>query len=733
MIKRLKYLVSSLSIVLLLSGCGSFESAVLQDRNGLIYKSSSSSLEVLKKSNFPLNQSAAAFITNEDLKAAISVYEGTSIEFLEDGDYKNWVLLLENISVLTKPGFVELVISAKFSDPNGKRSFGFDINGVLAIDKVERNQKKNKTVITFVGRPTDIQASVVDSWFAASIPESLGEFVADVVSLSIKEKLTASFEIDDAYSEKHKLNKTERQYIDAENHSDWWVDINAQMPEVEITKYLNFSAPAFTSNGVWLAFDLGNNSGVNYKEPTIPNLDADDLEDEVDRLSEELALREKSIKMNHKNSLFWLSKNIFVQINQLVSDNLTSISFKSEKVNGYIAKTDWHDDILGKGGTFAEFHGNKAISGNVKFNKTSVRWDAASGVILSGNVEVDGTANVHVHFDPLVGGGLGTTVGMKINASTGYDAAVNFGIEDVLGIPMLLAKPTINCEAMDLSAKTDGKLKFPGGWASMPALGAKMKMLLGSDYIAPSSVIGGVPTYKKNGDPEKNEDPAKKQKYKVIFPAKYTITTIEPKSVSMMAQGLKVQLNIKQTLTSNEKEIQKIKSLNKNQAQALENYYLSAKAKSCPKADGIALTLGDLEIGPNNEFIKLFKEVKKVLDNAIKDLTEGPGENNDILKGLKSAKKALDDAARAAQKALDDAARAAQKALDDAARAAQKALDDAARAAQKALDDVARAAQKVKDDAEKAAQNVVKDVTEGPGPNNDLTGENGAVRKFIGL
>ncbi|MBP6986624.1 MAG: hypothetical protein KBB83_08600 [Alphaproteobacteria bacterium] len=629
--------------LLLLSGCNPFKEQALNNRNELIYKSAFLSEKVLAGGDFPSSQSASVYVSNNDLRRLLGSLEGTRVVVSEEGKYKGWEATTNKLMLSSNPGYSEVEISVTASPPEKDNSYTFTISSILGVTSVVRDASKNKTIIWLAANPTSIKAHMSSNWFSWSMPTGLGELLADIATTQLGDKLSKPIEIDDVISEEHSFSKTERMYIDKENNPNWWIDIKPDAGVFKADKYLNFLSPAFTSNGLWLAFSVSDDPGSSYTEPDVPFNNSSRLEELTSDLTQEILKKEKAINIDHDSSLLWLSQNVFVQLNELLVNNLKAIKFQSTKKSGMLAESKWRDDILGEGGTFAELDGDNAVSGSLKFGKPNIRWDDIKGVIVNSNVDLDSAINIHVHFDPLVGRGLGTTVGMEASSSVNVDLQSPIVLGDFMGSPALMIKPDLSCKSFDIEGKTDGKLKFSGGWASMPALGLRTRMLIGEDYIPPSVLIGGVPTYTENKVTNIND-----KKITIHPPYKYTIQTIKPTSLKLSDSGMMVQLDIILKNTNDSDTIKAIEKLEEEKKDKIKNYYASASKKTCPSADRTELILGALEIGPNNEFVKAYKGIKKVLDNAYDDLTNGPGEGNEI----KKAGKAIENGVRDIGKAL---------------------------------------------------------------------------------
>jgi hypothetical protein len=93
------------------------------------------------------------------------------------------------------------------------------------------------------------------------------------------------------------------------------------------------------------------------------------------------------------------------------------------------------------------------------------------------------------------------------------------------------------------------------------------------------------------------------------------------------------------------------------EAKLKSDFAAAYKPTECPGDTTIAVLLGDLEFGPNNEIVKFLR-------NAWNDITKGPGKNNEVVKVLR----AVTDAITASGQPIDDVTKHALNDLDGMAK-----------------------------------------------------------------
>jgi hypothetical protein len=126
---------------------------------------------------------------------------------------------------------------------------------------------------------------------------------------------------------------------------------------------------------------------------------------------------------------------------------------------------------------------------------------------LSINLPVSGTAqaNLHVHGDPSIGGGVGTSIGVNGGGSGAGAGSINFVHAVLDGAPVLAAVADYECRDITVEARTDGKFKIDWGWAKVPTVGFRQKFLIDLSSVKPTVLLDALPLpiagRDKNGKP----------------------------------------------------------------------------------------------------------------------------------------------------------------------------------------------------------------------------------------
>lgn len=322
---------------------------------------------------------------------------------------------------------------------------------------------------------------------------------------------------------------------------------------------------------------------------------------------------------------------------------------QSTGYTGRLAESKWRDDLLGDGGAYAELNGADRLNVKIALGKPEVAWDD-SGMKLSLPVSADVDASVKVHFDPLIGGGMGTTLGLvgSGNGTVGGSAKTTVVTSGELSVALM--ETVLSCDAVKASIATDGRLKIDLGWISVPQVGAKIEIPIGRDPVGTTALLDSRPIYvefpildpRLEPDKEKRDSMIAKNPWAVVPTAPALQYRISPKSVEQTAAGYRFTVGIEVTSIQagrTREELDVARAAVQASAKVVEEKVKQLirdqpKVATCTGEPTFAILLGPIEIGPQNEVVKFAK-------NAWNDITKGPGPGNDLRKLVEAVGRVL--------------------------------------------------------------------------------------------
>ena len=127
--------------------------------------------------------------------------------------------------------------------------------------------------------------------------------------------------------------------------------------------------------------------------------------------------------------------------------------------SGDLFQQEWRDNILGKGGINVSLE-NENGTGYLTIAPTAA-WNSTDGLALTCDYNASAQVDLHVHVDPLIGGGIGTSVGCdgksngRVIAIGKLKLTANQNASVLSLVPEFAGKQSLN-----IQVQSDGKFKI---------------------------------------------------------------------------------------------------------------------------------------------------------------------------------------------------------------------------------------------------------------------------------
>jgi hypothetical protein len=431
------------------------------------------------------------------------------------------------------------------------------------------------------------------------------------------------------------------------------VDLIATPSPFRFDQWLNVVAPVFTSKGVVLTATL---TPTRQAPTAIVHAVADNVSDaDLGRARQEVQAKAGTLdRLFASDVAVTVGREAFTKLTDQIAGALAgfNISVQGKSISGRLFDKKWRDDILGEGGFFAEIQDASRIQGRVNIAKPSIVLDQEHGPSLSLPVSASFSAPLHVHFDPLIGGGIGSTILMQGSATTtlrAWFATTKFPFE---GRTIAVAGPVMSCGLLDIDARTDGRLKIGGGVATVPQIGARAGVLVGSNPLAPS-FVSGSPISITIVPPAKQEERSTDRLS--VIDGLFASFSLNDFSAELGADGYRVAYSFDVALGNQPFSQPSPENVERLRKAAIDHWNATIR-QPCPDLPSIRIEVGDLEIGPNGEIMKFLK-------NSWDDITKGPGKGNEVVKLLGRIQAAAGGYDEATKKAANDVGDMAKRAF----------------------------------------------------------------------
>lgn len=396
--------------------------------------------------------------------------------------------------------------------------------------------------------------------------------------------------------------------------------------------------------------------------------------------------------------------------------------------HGNIYVKEWRDNLLGTAGIHIAPQNDNA-TGTLTIDPL-LQWDESGAFNVKCAYFVSLNADIHIHVDPLIGGGVGTSVGcigaVGGNPITGRLAPV---ISTNSNRRSLLALKAVfdDNQLLGVSAKTDGTAKGKFITVKVPSVGIRASIPVPQEILPVIPLITSkprlLPTMKSitlteqtkltlRLKPEAPANPANtKQPYLVVTPKNDPFLG---KSGILIGFDIKV---VEMTAEESQKATAEVSAM-------LHDMHHAEKLQ----IGDLRVTVDGFEFGPNNDIIKLAAELVKVakqvaeaVNGAIKELDETKANLE------RTAETAWKDTTRETARAAQNVARETDRAISNVEKQVGRSARDVEREASIAAENTAKAAAKAADDAKRAADKAVKDAA------NNAKKAGGWIKKTFGL
>jgi len=485
----------------------------------------------------------------------------------------------------------------------------------------------------------------------------LAELAADQVMSRFEEKLCFDFAIpfdlsyEAKYDDEHQLKTVD----------DGWVKIHVKAQGTTVSQSVVRADTLFVPRGFWVGVKFKGGDGAPRTKPNTP-------------LPQLLATYEKQASDGVRA---WISGASLARtlddLGRLPPETRTA-TVEVDSHQGALLNDNWYDKVLGKGGIEVRLQNDNG--GGKATLSPHAQWTPDG---LQVGLGIEGTANVdlHVHVDPLVGGGVGTSVGSNGKISGQGTALMRMSAIEANGAKaFLLSSEVLPDSGLRMELKTDGKLKFDllgkNFTMDVPSLGARASMSIPAGIMPKIPVLTNEPFLV--GLSKLAEARAKNG---IVLPSSLPSTYIvfDPREASLSSGGyfLTASASLKNLTTDSAKK----------QRELVRNELRQSKPDTKLAVGDIEVLIGDLAFGSNNDLIKAFLTAVKTLKETIDDVEKaGKAVEREAREFAKETGKAIDDGGKiVAQEVKDwpkDVKREVLNPVSNAAEAAGGALKDAA-------------------------------------------------------
>jgi hypothetical protein len=587
-------------VVYLVAQTGRFE----RDRTELEWTFLSRTLAVMESASVPESWSAGVFVSEGGINKLIKGLEGTRISFdtqLSNGE--DTEIELRSMPLRLEPGFAVGDISISASSQ--RRSLSVDFVGQASLSFREISDVDGVPNAVFAVQLLNLEPDIRWYSFGLAVRGYARELLATGTAIYLSERLQIKVPLIPELAMDLGVDK-ELLLPTREPKDENFVVLGISMPSKTVGKKIAFAHPVFLDEGVWLLGNVGDAQN-DIKFPDLGGRATSQLENEI----KEMRSKVETLAPPAKGDIsVWMRgqpvAEMLWEVNRLPDANRTA-TIRTVRYKGFLTKASWYDEVLGNGGAFVELTGGNAVSGTVRVSGLSLDWVPDVGVQFEGSLVTNAKVDIHAHVDPLIGGGAGTSVGMIGNGGVALAGSMGAAIVDIEGHKVLAIRPNLSCKPFAFSAKTDGRLKMAGGWASVPSVGIVVKGELGASSLPEQLILSDLPFVIRGRSDDGRPLVAEAEGKRVLIEPTWTSASvgIVPSVTVTHKNGISLSGALDVVYSDTYPE-----TYDRSQLEAKLRQGLAAGTGAAPCGDpSVAVTIGAIEIGKNNELVKLLKEI----------------------------------------------------------------------------------------------------------------------------
>ncbi|POF30510.1 LysM peptidoglycan-binding domain-containing protein [Roseibium marinum] len=644
----------------------------------------------------------SAGINRKAIATLLSTVVGSKLVNRGNGFLSGTEVTVDDIALV--PSLASLDALVKITAQKGPLTLNLLMEGAVLVSRIEyASDKKGKEIarIHFLLEPIRVQPiaklgrlSVSANRFWSRLAPDLARTLLEPEVFETSVDLPAEFTIETGIDSKREEKKTGKDAV---------LTYSVSAPKTKLRSPIAYTAPIYSGNAIWLMGKLRKEDAKDIEPDSPPKVSQVELrlavQEQYERLQENLPAEliafgvddeEPKIAARLQNRLI---ADLTGQLATLTPEQ-REVSFKLISYQGDLSREDWSIDGVARGGARTYIECATCAWATVKMGKPSFQQEIGR-VGFNLPVSAVGKLALGIHIDPLIGGGAGTSVGFDVNTGATKVAKVNAEpliIKDAEGRPSAVLKWNATCENLDLVALSDGKLKFREGWISAPKVGVRIKAPIGPEVLEPILLYDAKPNLLLFPKPQPSGNSRWSRDWWVVTRNVGATTTLFPRVFSVRPDSIFASADLQIQVTPRPMDDfsgdqsqmianQLIERTNsqRDQIDAVTKDAIKAHARQtgCDTNLEIAVRIGDFEFGPNNEFVKFFR-------NAWNDVTKGPGPNNEVVKFLNAV--GIDRKAQAqfaselkkVQQKLEDARKDLINSVEQNLKGAKRTIDRAA-------------------------------------------------------
>ena len=639
------------------------------------------------KHDSPWKWETAVFLPYRIPNAILNEMAGTAADIAID-EFPDLRVTLEQATLTGAPG--KTVVTARFgiTKKGGKDALLLETSGHLAPGPM-RNTRKGISNARFGILIDKVNEGVKWRGKSFMLPDAIAKITGSRINAAYKKLLGKDLGVDIPIPIDLSFNPRSKDEDDRtlafDTPGKGRVNVIIEPPDMDIAVYLKDAATVFCSTGLWVCADVAVNTGQPRNSPEV--LPADTVLAEVSPLE----IYEKQAKEIETGRAFVNGNMLARRVNEIagLEEKNRQVHVKVLNHAGVLARKAFRVEPFGSGGVEV-WPENDNGKGTLTVKPGST-W-SSDKLTVTCDYTATMNADLHVHLDPLVSGGYGSSIGCKTESAGEGESAIKGTLD--LKVTTNKSATVVSLvpifdpgQKLKAKAVTDGKLKFKflgdGVSIDVMSVGVQAELDVPRDLLPSIPLLTSEPRKIEVSEDVLLSHPEHKdqQPYLVVMPKDLALGT---------AEGFVLDFDLQaKWLTKSEYDEQK---------EAVKSAAKSAAQGPPLKLGNLEVLLGDIKIGENSFLMDVIRVVMKAVKTA-----EETGKN--ITREVSQAGKNVEkEVARAGRNIEREVGTAGKNTEREIARGSKNVETTVAKAGKDIEREVGKAAKDVENNAQKASK-----------------------------
>lgn len=443
--------------VMILGGCGiDRERQLIVDHQQAVYESLALQDQLQQLGGGHAAADLGVGISNRGMATLLSLLKGLVITPTQPPKgYDDLSVKIEDIQLVSRAGRTELDLEFSVASPANYLQFAATMTGDLLFLPPQLDTDTPEDQLAFRIKVREFHPRL--SWYSlplqsiSAMRNYLTHRLIDQVEKSLVVKVPT------AKLDRLVLGLSGSEVLKDEEKG-FQLKIGYGSPKFELPVVARYSQFLMTDSGFWIFARYGDK--IPYVPKPIARVATEQLESEIGRLT--YAIRAAAVGLNFTtgDSAIILRKPLLekltTQFNERSSDERT-LSFQSTRSRGKLYEKQWRDNRLGDGGLSVELDAHDAVWGTVTLKNLTSSW-SEKGLAYSASIDVEANTIIYLHFDPLIGGGIGKRAMLEGTASPVLTGTLSFALRTYMDVPVLVAVNQLDCSKVPITVLDDGDL-----------------------------------------------------------------------------------------------------------------------------------------------------------------------------------------------------------------------------------------------------------------------------------